>query len=400
MKVVHLQTTDLGGSYKAVERIHRGLLKNGVDSEILLRTKHDADSVGDEAIHNPWQKLISRAKNVCNMFSSKGGIATERFGTDISRRPEVQSADVIILHWVNSFISERGVERLLALGKPVLWVAHDMWNFTGGCHCDRGCGRYAEGCGKCPLLRSDKKKDLSARNFLKKSRAFQGIVLVCPSRAYAECAKRSSIWKGQRVEWIHNPVDGAVFRPLADRKRLREHYHIQDNKKVILLGAVNIFSDKNKGGQYIRDIMSLLSEQEYQFVIFGNKPHERMENCSFTVHYLGYVSGDENMARVYNLADVFLSLSEQESFGYTVGEALSCGVPVAAYGVGGIAEQVVHGVNGYLAKCGQVAELAEGIAYCCRHEMRAVPQHNSLIETGQKYRTLCESLLVDRKKRG
>ncbi|MBQ0043377.1 MAG: hypothetical protein KBS85_08715, partial [Lachnospiraceae bacterium] len=145
MKVVHLATTDLGGSYKAVERIHKGLLSQGVDSVVLLRTRYHEGSVGEEVVHTPVQKLVSKAKNVGNLLCSKGEIITDRFGTDMSKHPEVLNADVVVIHWVNSFISDRCVSRLVALGKPVVMVAHDMWCCTGGCHYDNYCERYTVG---------------------------------------------------------------------------------------------------------------------------------------------------------------------------------------------------------------------------------------------------------------
>ena len=39
MKVVHITTIDIGGAYKAAVRLHEGLTRIGVQSEILLRTK-------------------------------------------------------------------------------------------------------------------------------------------------------------------------------------------------------------------------------------------------------------------------------------------------------------------------------------------------------------------------
>ncbi len=393
MKVVHLQTTDLGGSYKAVERIHKGLELNGVESKILLRTKHHADSIGEEIIHTPVQKLISRTKNVGNMVCSKGPIATERFGTNMAGHPDVREADVIFLHWVNSFLGYRQVEQLAALDKPVIWVAHDMWNYTGGCHLDAYCGRYTKGCGLCPMLNSGKLRDISARNFERKKEAFRRIILLGPSRWSADCAKKSAIWDQNRIEWIFNPVDDQVFRPIHDKELLRETWGIPKGRKVILFGAVGALNNSAKGLQNLMKALQSLRAEEYRLVVFGNQAGETIEDCPLPVTYLGYIKQEESMAQVYNLADVFLAPSEQESFCYTVGEALACGVPAVGYGVGGIAEQIRHKVNGYLAEYGHPEQLAEGAAYCVSHKMQRVDNHNSLKEIGKKYMELCSELL-------
>lgn len=393
MKVVHLTTTDLGGSYKAVERIHRGLQLNQVESKILLRTKHHADNIGDEVIHTPIQKLISRTKNVGNMILSRGEVHAEHFGTDMSKHPEVKSADVIILHWVNSFLGYHQVEKLVSLGKPVIWVAHDMWVFTGGCHCDRYCGRFAEGCGSCPLIAEKSHRDITAKNCIRKKNAFKNITLVTPSKCYALWAKDSIIWKNHRVESIFNPIDYEMFRILENKEELRKQYGISSDKKVILFGSVGALSDQNKGIQNLLKALKNLPEHRYQLVVFGNKENERLVNSPMTTTYLGYIHKEAQMREIYNLADVFLAPSEQESFCYTVGEALACGIPAVGYRIGGIAEQITDRVNGYLAEYGRPEELAEGVRYCTEHEMKRKDNHNSLMEIGKKYKELCASML-------
>lgn len=59
----------------------------------------------------------------------------------------VKDADIIFLHWINSFLSYKTIEKVLELGKPMIWVMHDTWLFTGGCHVNQLCERYKEACG-------------------------------------------------------------------------------------------------------------------------------------------------------------------------------------------------------------------------------------------------------------
>lgn len=386
MKIVHVATTDLGGAYKAVERIHQALLLNGVESKILLRTKCHANSIGDEVIKRPFQKLISKTKNLMNLFASNGDFVSDCFGTDLSRYPDVIEADIIVLHWINSFISDKQVHKLVKLNKPIVWVAHDMWNCTGGCHCDDYCGRFAIKCGKCPLLNSVVENDKSRKNFLKKEYLYENIILVGPSKWSADQAKSSPIWNNHRIEWIYNPINTDVFCPAEGKKEAQE-------KKIILFGAAKALSNSTKGAQDISTILQGFSGEEYQLVVFGNSPEQKIDNCPIPTTYLGYVESEERMVEIYRSASVFLAPSKQESFCYTVAEALSCGTPVVGYAVGGIAEQVDHKVNGYLAELGDMNSLAEGIRYCCSHEMNILDHHNSLEESGFRYKTLFEELL-------
>lgn len=382
MKIVHLLTTDLGGTYKAVVRIHEGMLLNGVDSKILLRTKHHSDSIGEVALDTPIKAFISKAKNVGNMLYSAGDFQSEMFGTDISKHPAVKVADAILVHWCNSFISDKGIEKLTRLNKPVILVAHDMWYATGGCHYDAYCGAYVKGCDNCQIL-----KKQASNGVLRKRDCYRDIALIIsPSKWVADVVDKSLTLNNHAVSVISNPVDKSKYYKIDNslRKSLYRKYGISTNKKVIMFGAANI-STGTKGGEDVVLALKGLSSDEYQLVIFGNKAGESLEGVNMDITYLGYVHGDEAMNEVYNLADVVLLPSHQEAFGYTVAEALSAGIPVTAYGIGGILDQIEHLKNGYLAQLGHPEELTKGIIWCCSNEVTPVDIHNSIRETGNKY---------------
>ena len=138
MKAVHFCTTDFGGAYKAALRINEAMNLCGADSRLYVRTKFNSGSTCEEVIDTPLKSLVSKSKNVLNLMLSKGEVITDAFGTDITRLEAVKNADTVILHWVNSFVSCNTVKKLASM-KPVIWVMHDMWPYTGGCHYDYGC---------------------------------------------------------------------------------------------------------------------------------------------------------------------------------------------------------------------------------------------------------------------
>lgn len=399
MKVVHVATTDFGGAFKAVLRIQNSMRKQHVQSNILVRSRFfETDSI--EVVDTPLKKMVSKCKNFLNLLCSHGEIITDLFGADLRKRPEIQEADVIILHWVNSFISGGSIRKLAKLNKPVLWVMHDMWTFTGGCHYDGYCGRYCEGCGYCPYMGSKWKRDISNWNLERKRKLFRDvkITFVAISRWERECASKSIPLKEKQVTLIPNPLDLDLFCPL-DRERLRIKHNI-GGKKVILFGADKALENPTKGFKYLVGALQHLDSEKYQVICFGKAPQKQriMLEC-INISYLGVIQDEKELIVWYNIADVFVAPSVQESFGYTVCEALACGTPVAAFAVGGILDQIVHRENGYLARLYDEADLAEGIRFCVdRREALGAKarQHvtlsNSYEIVGEKYCKLCRDI--------
>ena len=70
------------------------------------------------------------------------------------------------------------------------------------------------------------------------------------------------------------------------------------------------------------------------------------------------------MKDIYRRADIYVTTSHEENLPTTIMESLSCGVPVAAFAVGGIPEMIsVEAENrtGWLAKKLDVDALIQGI---------------------------------------
>ena len=72
-----------------------------------------------------------------------------------------------------------------------------------------------------------------------------------------------------------------------------------------------------------------------------------------------FLGKQNDVSEILSLADVFLLPSENESFGLSALEAMSCQVPVIATNAGGLPEVVDHGYTGWLEEVGDVEAMAE-----------------------------------------
>lgn len=358
MKVVHITTTDYGGAYRAASNISLAMRKQGIESVLLVREKSGSENVVP-AINTHLALFFSKVRNFLNLMVSYGDVVNDRFGYGIHNQPLVKEADVIVLHWVNSFVSYRGVERLLRSGKPVIWVMHDMWLFTGGCHYDKECGKYRGKCVACPLLRNRRNLTYRLQKRKRKMLAYGNFTAVGCSRWITECAANSSILNGKKCICIPNPVDTEIYQGIDRGRELRE-------KKTVLFGAMNL-ADERKGLDLLLKALAYLPREKYRLCIVGEADGKVFEEKEFEYRFLGRIDSQERMAEIYKEADVYVIPSRQENLSNAVTEAMACEVPVVAFDVGGMADMIVHQRNGYLAKAFEEEDLARGIIYCIEH---------------------------------
>jgi glycosyltransferase involved in cell wall biosynthesis len=102
----------------------------------------------------------------------------------------------------------------------------------------------------------------------------------------------------------------------------------------------------------------------------------------------GYLADPRQIALYYQAADVLLHAAKIENFPCVILEALACGTPVIATAVGGIPEQIVEGITGFLVPGGdsdamvhQITNLIDHPEECQRMGQAAalyVQQHFSL----------------------
>jgi N-acetyl-alpha-D-glucosaminyl L-malate synthase BshA len=169
------------------------------------------------------------------------------------------------------------------------------------------------------------------------------------------------------IEVIPNFVDTAHFTPAEtrDRGRLSELFQNAPDADGPVLFHVSNFRAVKRVGDLI-EVLSLLRKTiPARLVLVGDGPERaaaaqkaRDLGVSKSVCFLGKRS---DFVEHLRHADAFVLPSESESFGVAALEALSAGVPVFGYRVGGLPE-VVSADVGRLVAPFDVKALAEAIA--------------------------------------
>ena len=387
LRILHLNASSSGGAFVAAQRLNDAL--NGLDG---VSSEHWVFDGGEGEFHlwaNTWIKkkwvfgLHALEKLDFLRFEANKSIrfafSHGKTGISVSNWQALKDADIIHLHWINKgFVSLNGLEDLLGLGKKIVWTCHDMWPFTGGCYHPRGCDNFTRECGNCQYLKQPSQSDLSSQVFKKKKRIFSNAVgrlqFVTPSAWLKNQADKSGIVKDligigdagamPEIKVIPNPIDTDYFKPL-DLKLVNS----PENAPFVLMFAAANLGNPAKGFAEFRSICNGLVELGFSDIMALVVGENRLANgdlgLNCPVTELGFISDAKQMRDAYWQADVYVTTSHEENLPTTIMESLSCGVPVAAFAVGGIPEMISPSGDhqtGWLAEKLDVKSLIQGIA--------------------------------------
>jgi L-malate glycosyltransferase len=146
-----------------------------------------------------------------------------------------------------------------------------------------------------------------------------------------------------------------------DSTKLKNIYGICENEKVVV--HVSNFRPVKRIPDVIAAFEKIAENTPAKLMLIGDGPEAgsiarlvREKGLEEKVLFLGK---QDNVAELLAIADVALLLSEKESFGLVLLEAMACGVPVIGTNIGGIPEVITEGYNGYLCELGDINSVAE-----------------------------------------
>ena len=371
MKILIVNTSDItGGAARAAYRLHKSLLAQNIDSQMLVLSKISDDYTVIGA-QTKMQKVMSKLRTPLDEIptklyknKTKELFSPSWFGfKDIVDKINEINPDLVHLHWICGGMIK--IEELSKIKAPIVWSLHDMWAFSGGCHYAGECEGYKNSCGSCPQLGSDKENDLSRKIWNRKHNTFQQIpdmTIIGLSRWLETCANESGLFRNKKVINIPNPIDTDRFKPF-DTDRSRELWNLPKGKKLVLFGAMNATSDPRKGFNELSEALCKLDDKNIELVVFGSDEPEHSQSFNFKTHYLGCLSDDMSLVTLYSAVDVMIVPSLQENLSNAIMESLACGLPVVGFDIGGNGDMIEHKINGYLAKPSNVIDLKDGIRW-------------------------------------
>ncbi|QFF98724.1 N-acetyl-alpha-D-glucosaminyl L-malate synthase BshA [Psychrobacillus glaciei] len=164
----------------------------------------------------------------------------------------------------------------------------------------------------------------------------------------------------KEIETIYNFVDEEEYSK-KDVGNLKELLGIRPDEKVII--HVSNFRKVKHVPDVVKSFELIRQEIPAKLLLVGDGPekHPVMEyvkgkSIEKDVLFLGK---QDNLSELYSISDLMLLLSQKESFGLVLLEAMACEVPCIGTNVGGIPEVISHGENGFLVELGDIAKVAE-----------------------------------------
>ncbi len=419
MRITHLSTYDIaGGAAKAARRLSIGLCRVGHESRLLTLYKESSDPT--VLVFDPPRDLAIRLRRALKrrvlertqkmIHSRPPGSAF--FSDDRSQHnadilDQLPPSDILNLHWIVDFFDYGSFFRRLPRGIPVVWTLHDMNPLTGGCHHAGDCQSFRASCGACPQLTSKAENDLSRQIWNRKRRAYgsvpQGALsFVTPSRWLATKVKESSLGAGFPVNVIPYGVDTENFRP-QDVQLARQALGVPIHGRIILFSSYFVRNSYKGFPLLLEALNRMRSIPNLCAITVGGGDSDEYREGTVPIRSLGLIKDEKQMSLVYSAADLFALPSLQDNFPNTALEALACGIPTVAFGVGGVPEIVRNGLTGVTVSPGDSEALARAMedllgdperrASISKECRRVALEEYGLEIQGRRYLELYRSLL-------
>ncbi|GAB3802471.1 N-acetyl-alpha-D-glucosaminyl L-malate synthase BshA [Virgibacillus kimchii] len=168
---------------------------------------------------------------------------------------------------------------------------------------------------------------------------------------------------------------------------IKEQYGIQTDEKVVI--HISNFRKVKRVQDVIYTFKKIREHVQSKLMLIGDGPEytsmvQLVEELELTDEVL-FLGKQKNISDLLSIADLKLLMSEKESFGLVLLEAMACEVPCIGTNTGGIPEVIEHGKTGYIVDVEDIENAGKYAVQLLTDEKNFLQFSRSAIEHARKY---------------
>ncbi|GGB33342.1 N-acetyl-alpha-D-glucosaminyl L-malate synthase BshA [Virgibacillus dakarensis] len=161
------------------------------------------------------------------------------------------------------------------------------------------------------------------------------------------------------ISVIYNFVNEKEYHK-RERTTVKRQYGIKPDEKVII--HISNFRKVKRVQDVIQTFAIVTKHVKAKLLLVGDGPeYSEARQLVVKLHlddHVLFLGKQKNVSELLSISDLKLLLSEKESFGLVLLEAMSCEVPGIGTNVGGVPEVIKHNETGYIVELGDVEQAA------------------------------------------
>lgn len=337
MKILQINTVcDFGSTGRTTRELADYLEQQGHECFVAyghgLATFHNSMKIGnyyENLFHNVFFTRLLGLHGYGSYFGTK----------KLIRWIEENKPDIVHLRnlHINYLNLPMLYDFLVKKNIPVVLTLHDCYNFTGKCshYTANKCYKWQTECNYCPYKNTTAPAylfDHSQRVFrLKKSfyNRIQNLTVVAVSKWLRdEAAKSMMACKGHKITYVYNWIDYSKFHRVTTEEvtDFIQQYNLDSQYKYL----ISVSQGWDKNASRFKDAKHLAEKlpQGYKLILVGSKT--QATEISAPLIHIPYINGTKELSKAYTLAEAYVHLSVEDTFGKVIAEAMACGtVPIA-----------------------------------------------------------------------
>ena len=325
MRILYINAVyGIGSTGRSIKELREYCIKHGDDVYVASCTKvndknfYRIGNVLDYKLH----AFLSRLFNKQASFSTHS--TKKLFKLIETVKPDIIQINNVHSNYINFY---KFLEYTAKKNMAVILVLDDCWFYTGNCchYTLAKCYKWKDSCGHCPQLKNWNKSffyDASKNNLLRKKKLYNAnnkLGVIGVSKWITNEAKTSILSSAVEIKNIYNSFDNRIFHPISSNLNKNDF-----NNKKIILGVANYW-DNSKGLDKFNVLAEMLDDSCYQIVLVGNGDSNIINK---KIKNIPKIDDLDKLVYIYNVADVFVQMSAEESFGKVCVEAMACGTPI------------------------------------------------------------------------